>query len=213
MASQQDDSQAPQASPVDFFFDPSCPWAWMTSRWADEVAPARDLDIRWHIMSLALLPANRDAEPRYARFLQRALRYAQLVQIVTERVGQTAVKPLYDALGTRIHTRGRKDADAIIAESLAEIGADPSLAAPNELEAATAPLQAATDEVVARVGDDVGTPVLTVNGHSFFGPVVSPAPTGDGALRLWDGLVLATSVPGFFELKRTRDVGPIIPRA
>ena len=107
---------------VDFWFDPSCPWAWMTSRFVDEVTEGRDLDVTWHIMSLAVLNEDQDVSDDYRAFFPRALRYTRLVAAVGEREGQEKVKPLYDALGTRIHNGGRTDVDAIIAESLAEVG-------------------------------------------------------------------------------------------
>src|ERR1700712_4640378 len=107
---------------VDFWFDPSCPWAWMTSRWVDEVSPHRDLDVTWHIMSLAILNENADVSEEYRSFFPRALRYAQLVAAARELHGDSVVKPLYDALGTRIHLQQRSDVDAVIAESLAEVG-------------------------------------------------------------------------------------------
>lgn len=200
----------PAASAVDFFFDPSCPWAWLASRWLTEVAPQRALDVRWRVMSLALLPQNQDPEPRYARFYERSQWYCLLVARVQTEVGLDAVKPLYDALGERIHHQGRgREVDEVAAESLAEAGLDPALFDREQLGRWADALQASTTLGTQRVGDDVGTPIVTIGDHSFFGPVISPAPTGEAALRLWDGLALASSVPGFFELKCTRDVGPI----
>ena len=195
---------------VDFWFDPSCPWAWMTSRWVGEVAPQRDLDVRWHIMSLAVLNEDRDdLDAHYREFLPRAKKYALLVAAVAQEEGQAAVKPLYDALGGRIHLGARTDADAVIAESLAELGLPADLAERAQSGAYEQALRASHAEGIGLVGQDVGTPIIRVNGHAFFGPVVSPAPTGQDALDLWDGIVLASSYEGFFELKRSRTVGPI----
>lgn len=194
---------------VEFWFDPSCPWAWMTSRWAGEVAEARGFEIQWNIMSLAILNEDREDLPEaYRDFLPRALRLARLVNAVRETHGQQAVKPLYDALGSRIHPGERTDWDAIIVEALAAAGLPASDAAYADSDEFDASLRESHGSGISRVGQDVGTPILSVDGVAFFGPVVSPAPTGDDALRLWDGVVAVASVPAFFELKRSRTVGP-----
>lgn len=200
---------------VDFWFDPSCPWAWMTSRWVDEVAAHRSLDVTWHIMSLAILNENTDVPDEYRAFFPRALRYARLVATVEAVSGAEFVKPLYDALGTRIHLEDRAtDVDAVIAESLAELElpaeladrANPADGVEFEFEDQ---LRSSHGSGIALVGDDVGTPIIALNGTAFFGPVISPAPKGEQALALWDGVVAAASYDGFFELKRSRTREPI----
>jgi 2-hydroxychromene-2-carboxylate isomerase len=200
---------------VDFWFDPSCPWAWITSRWVDEVAAHRSLDVTWHIMSLAILNENTDVPDEYRAFFPRALRYARLVAAAKEIAGDEYVKPLYDALGTRIHPQDRAtDVEAVIVESLAEAGlpaeladrANPDDGVEFEFEQQ---LRSSHGSGIALVGDDVGTPIIAVNGTAFFGPVISPAPHGEQALALWDGIVAAASYDGFFELKRSRTRGPI----
>ena len=200
----------PHPTAVDFWFDPSCPWAWMTSRWLDEVATLRDLDVTWHVMSLAVLNENAtDLPEHYRDFLPRALRYTRLVAAVTALHGQTAVKPLYDALGARIHPGDRTDVDAIIAESLDETGLPASLAAFADTEEYDPQMRASHFDGIERVGQDVGTPVIAVGGYAFFGPVISPAPKGEQAAALWDGVVAVASYDGFFEIKRSRTRGPI----
>lgn len=194
---------------VDFWFDPSCPWAWMTSRFVDEVTEGRDLDVTWHIMSLAVLNEDQDVSDDYRAFFPRALRYTRLVAAVAERAGQEKVKPLYDALGTRIHNGGRTDVDAVIAESLAEVGLDAGLAAYADTDEHDAPMRASHFDGIGRVGQDVGTPVIAIGDVAFFGPVISPIPRGEQALSLWDGLVAVASYDGFFELKRSRTRDPI----
>ncbi|ROQ38322.1 2-hydroxychromene-2-carboxylate isomerase [Frondihabitans sp. PhB188] len=195
-------------TPVDFWFDPSCPWAWMTSRWMDEVAAHRDLAVTFHVMSLGIL--NEDNEGMDPANLAKLIRYTRVVTAATELHGQAVVKPLYDALGTRIHVEGRKDdQDAVIAEALAEAGLPAELAAFADTDEYDAAMRASHADGIDRVGQDVGTPVIAVNGTAFFGPVISPAPKGEIALTLWDGVVAAASYPGFFELKRSRTVGPI----
>ncbi|MGK9147301.1 disulfide bond formation protein DsbA [Plantibacter flavus] len=201
---------APASTRVDFWFDPSCPWAWMTSRWVDEVTEARQLDVHWHIMSLAVLNEDQDVSDEYRAFFPRALRYTRLVAAAATEHGDAVVKPLYDALGTRIHPDARaEDVDAVIAESLAAVELPAALAAASMTDAYDAPMRESHFDGIGRVGQDVGTPVIAIDGVAFFGPVISPAPTGEQALTLWDGVVAAASYPGFFELKRSRTVGPI----
>ncbi|CAN5389059.1 DsbA family protein [soil metagenome] len=181
----------------------------MTSRWVDEVAVLRNLDVSWHIMSLAVLNEDKDVSDEYKAFFPRALRYTRLVAAVTELQGTDAVKPLYDALGTRIHPGKRTDVDAIIAESLAEVGLPAELAKYADSDEYDAQMRASHFDGIERVGQDVGTPVIAVAGHAFFGPVISPAPKGEQAAALWDGVVAVASYDGFFEIKRSRTVGPI----
>jgi len=194
---------------VDFWFDPSCPWAWMTSRWVDEVAAHRDLDVTFHVMSLAVLNEDNDVSDEYRSMFARMLRYTRLVTAAGELHGQQVVKPLYDALGTRIHPGGETDADVVIPAALAEVGLPADLARHADTDEFDEQMRASHFDGIGRVGQDVGTPVIAVNGTAFFGPVISPAPKGEVALTLWDGVVAAASYPGFFEIKRTRTVGPI----
>jgi hypothetical protein len=197
------------ATDVDFWFDPSCPWAWMTSRWVDEVSTTRDLAVTWHIMSLAVLNENNDVTDEYKAFFPRALRYTRLVAAVAELHGQSQVKPLYDALGTRIHPGGRKDVDAIITEALAEVGLPASLLAYSNSDEYDPQMRASHFDGIERVGQDVGTPVIAIDGKAIFGPVLSPAPTGEEAAALWDGMAAMMKYDGFFELKRSRTRDPI----
>lgn len=198
-----------QRTIVDFWFDPSCPWAWMTSRWVDEVARYRDLDVSWHVMSLAVLNEGKDVSDDYRAFFPRALRYTRLVTAVAELHGVEYVKPLYDALGLRIHPGGDKDSDRVIPAALAEVGLDPTLVRYADSEEFDAQMRASHFDGINRVGQEVGTPVIAVNGVAFFGPVLSPAPKGEQAVQLWDGVVAAASYDGFFELKRSRTRNPI----
>lgn len=194
---------------VDFWFDPSCPWAWMTSRWVDEVAPHRELNVAWHIMSLYVLNEDKDVSDSYRATLLRTLRYTRLVTAVGQLQGEQAVKPLYDALGTRIHPGHRKDVDAVIVEALAERNLPADYARYADSDEFDTALRASHADGIDRVGQDVGTPVIAVNGTAFFGPVLSPTPRGAQALTLWDGIVAAASYDGFFELKRSRTRDPI----
>ena len=193
---------------VDFWFDPVCPWAWMTSRWMDEVSTLRDVEVRWHVMSLAVLNEKRDLPENYRAMMDQAWGPVRVVVAAARDHGDGVVKPLYDALGTRIHPGGRSDYAAIIAEALDEVGLPASLADAAGTEDADVLLRESHSEGIALVGDDVGTPVVAIDGVGFFGPVITPAPTGDAAARLFDGLALVTSVPGFYELKRSRTADP-----
>lgn len=200
---------ATEKTTVDFWFDPSCPWAWMASRWVDEVARHRDLDVTWHIMSLAVLNEDKDVSDGYRAFLPRALRYTRLVAAVEELHGHEYVKPLYDALGTRIHPGASKNPDEVIPAALAEVGLPAELVRYADSDEYDEQMRASHFDGIDRVGQDVGTPVIAVNGTAFFGPVISPAPKGEEALRLWDGVVAVAGYPGFFEIKRTRTREPI----
>lgn len=195
---------------VDFWFDPICPWAWMTSRWITEVEKMRPISVHWHVMSLSVLNEHRDdLSSHYRQVLDRGWGPVRVVNAARELHGQQVVKPLYDALGTRIHPGGRDDYPAVITEALAEVGLPASLAdyaSSDELDEA---LRASHAAGISQVGQDVGTPVISVNGTAFFGPVVSPSPKGEAAGKLWDGVLLVASTPGFFELKRTRTADPI----
>ncbi len=192
-----------------FFFDPACPWAWMASRWMMEVEQVRDVDVTWRQMSLWALNEDKDIDPGYREFQERIHGMSRVLVRAVEAHGDEVAKPLYDALGTRIHHQGRKDYDTVTAEALAEVGLPDSLLEALTDESADELLRERKRTVVELVGDEVGTPTIAVDGVAFFGPVVSPAPKGEAAGRLWDGCVLVAGTDGFFELKRTRTRDPI----
>ena len=203
-------AEAPVKSQADFWFDPACPWAWMSSRWLLEAAQVRPLTPRFHVMSLAVLIQGRDLPPAYVDLLAKAWGPVRVCIAAEAEHGNEVLLPLYTALGTRIHPGGGDIGDRdLIEAALAEAGLPTSLADAADTDAWDERLVASHHDGMDRVGMDVGTPVISVEGISFFGPVVTPAPKGEAAGRLWDGVVLVASTPGFYELKRTREQGPI----
>ncbi|MCL3860325.1 DsbA family protein [Actinotalea sp. K2] len=203
-------ASAPSRHTADVWFDPTCPWAWMTSRWMTEVERVRDVEVRWHVMSLAVLNEGRELSEGYRRSMDDAWGPVRVVTAARLAHGEQVVKPLYDAIGTRLHPGERRDDRlVVVAEALDEVGLPASLIDAASTDEHDDELRASHQRAIDLVGDEVGTPVVAIDGTGYFGPVVTPTPQGEDAGRLWDGLVLMTGVPGFYELKRTRTRGPV----
>ena len=191
---------------ADLWFDPVCPWAWMTSRWMLEVEQVRPVKTRFRVMSLALLNQSKSESGASG---SRAWGPVRVCVAAAQEHGDEVLAPLYTALGERIHLGQRTVDRDLVEEALKDVGLPGGLADAMESTEYDEALEASHRDGMDRVGLDVGTPVISVEGVSFFGPVVTPAPKGEAAGRLWDGVVLVAGTEGFYELKRTRDSGPV----
>lgn len=205
----------PEKTPVDFWFDPLCPWAWLTSRWMREVERVRPVRVRWHVMSLSVLNEERLEElpEEYRELLATGWGPVRVCIAAEQKYGSEVLGPLYTSLGTLFHNQDQARDRETIASALSDAGLDPALVAAMDSTEYDARLRESHREGIEIVGQDVGTPVIAVPGADgeqigFFGPVVTPAPKGEAAGRLWDGTLLVAGTPGFYELKRTRDADP-----
>jgi len=202
---------------VDFWFDPVCPWTWLTSRWILEVRKSRPININWHVMSLAVLnEARMDELPdRIRDLMQRSWAPVRVLMAAQDQLGPAVLEPLYNALGSRYHPQQQSVTRATIEAALVDVGISVDLAEVGETDTYDTALRESHRAGITLVGGVVGSPIIGVpNADSptgkvaFFGPVVTPTPKGEDAVRLWDGCLAVASTPGFYEIKRTRTVGP-----
>ena len=202
----------PTSTALQFYFDPGCPWTWITSRWVVEVAKARDLQITWHLFSLRFHNKTNPDYDRIRKALDDQHPAMRILAATKQQLGNAAVGKLYTALGTWIH----HDDDEHLArlpEAIAAAGLPADII--------QAGFDSSWDEVIEKstrraydiVGKEVGIPIVVIDGAetTYFGPVLSPAPTGEEALKLWDAYVVLASIRGVYEIKRSRDGGPQLP--
>ncbi|MFF5210027.1 disulfide bond formation protein DsbA [Streptosporangium sp. NPDC000396] len=197
------------------WFDPRCPWAWITSRWLLEVEKVREVEVRFHVMSLAVLNEGREGlEEWYSRWLTHGWGPVRVAIAAEQKYGNAVLRDLYTALGTRIHHEKAPIGRDLYLAALAEAGLPAELADAAETTDHDEALKTSHHAGLDPVGEDLGTPAIHVHGpdgrvNAFFGPVISPIPRGEEAGRLWDGVLLVTGTDGFFELKRGRTRSPI----
>lgn len=196
-------TSAPKTN-ADFWFDPACPFAWITSRWVLEVEQVRDIEVTWHIMSLAYLNQDKDLPEEYREFLTTAWQPVRVLMAAEQKYGKEVLLPLYTAMGTRIHVEKQDKDRAMIEAALTEAGLDLGLADAMDDSSYDEAIAASHHLGMDQVGNEVGTPTIAFEGAAFFGPVLTKAPTGEAAGRLWDGCVIVASFPHFSELKRSR---------
>ena len=200
---------------IEFFYDPCCPFCWITSRFLLEVSVQRDVDVTWRPFSLAMknneLASDDDAVNEHGEMHRSSHRVLRVITKAAEQHGASVID-LYSAFGRRFHLDHEKYDDTMIADVLAAAGLPAELAKAADDTSLDEGLQASIDSAVEAVGDDTGVPTIVFvsddgQRRGFYGPVLQELPSKDDALRLWDSLVGLVSVPAFYELKRTRPEG------
>lgn len=191
---------------VEFWFDPTCPWTWVTALWMQEVKEVRDIDVQWNPFSLYFLNEGRDLPEGYRKHIDETQGVSRVVTAVRELEGQDKVESFYFALGKQIHNESNKDnlfKDALTA-ALEETGLSADYVKYADSDEYDEQLKASTQAGLDKVGDEVGVPIVAFQDTAFFGPVIDHAPKGEEAGKMFDGAVALASFPGFYELKRSR---------
>jgi hypothetical protein len=195
---------------VEMWFDTLCPWAWMTSRWLLEVAKVRDITIQWNVMSLYFLNESRShITAEYLDNAKKALGPLRIIVAAEKLYGNPIAGDLYTAFGEEIHHNKMKFSPELNSKVLSRFSFSADLIHCADDLSLDELIMEKHQAGMSKVGEDVGTPIVSIEGVTFFGPVISPAPKGEEAGKLFDGAFAVASYPGFFEMKRTRTVGPI----
>jgi 2-hydroxychromene-2-carboxylate isomerase len=189
---------------VDFWFDPLCPFAWITSRWMLEVEKVREVETKFHVMSLSVLNADKDVDQSYRDMLESGWGPVRVAIAVEQAHGTDALRPFYTALGTARHNEKRDFDQAMYEEALVAAGLPVELAAAADDTSLDDAVRASHKDGIDRVGEEVGTPVISIGGTAFFGPVLTRIPRGEDAGLIWDATRQLAGFDYFFELKRTR---------
>ena len=198
---------------VDFYWDPVCPWCWITSRWMIDVGRQKRIQVTWKLFSLKKINAGRDIPEHFRILHEMGLRALRVAAAVSSAYGNDGLAKLYTVMGTRYHHDNEDiDEPEVLDEILKTCGYPTRLKDAVENESWDNMIAAHMDQAVAKVGSDVGVPLIVLDGGKgpgFFGPVCSPAPAGKAAVELWDAIIIAGKIPGFYELKRTRETEPL----
>ncbi|NUS72795.1 MAG: hypothetical protein HOQ05_05245 [Corynebacteriales bacterium] len=197
-------------STVNFYFDPSCPWTWVTSRWLVEVANHRELDIQWRAFSLEILNADNEVPEKYVELQKFGHRALRPVAYLTAQNRNNDVAEFYTALGAAVHVEGERWSDELIAKALRTAGAQDAIDAIDD-PSYDAKVAATHEHAYELAGPDVGAPIIELlpGRHAIFGPVLAEIPRGEDAVKIFDATVTLTQIPAFKELKRGRTADAI----